>query len=104
MMYISLCLLLRQLCVVEAVSLLTHQVCVDHFPHQLDTLLLSLLPLMVVGYHGNDMSGRVLKAVAGSGLSRVHPLLQDLKSVKTSQGTCNIIKSSAKIQDYCYAV
>ena len=86
-----MCSCCRQSCVVETVSLLTNETTVDYFSDQLDTILLSILPLMIVGHHGNHMCWRIIKEVAGSSLSKAHPLLQDLKSVKTSQGTskCN---------------
>lgn len=86
-----MCICCRQSCVVAAVGLLTNETTVDHFSDQLDRIIISILPLMIVGYHGSDMCGRVVKEVSGSSLSKTYPLLQDLKSVKTSKGTskCN---------------
>ena len=76
----------RQSCVSEAVTILSSRFFIDNFPDKLNTIVLALLPLVFVGYHGNKQCRHILHVIAGSPLSQVHQILKEIENVCKCEG------------------
>ena len=79
----------RQSCVSEAVTILSSRFFIDNFPDKLNTIVLALLPLVFVGYHGNKQCRHILHVIAGSPLSQVHQILKEIENVCKCEGESN---------------
>ena len=76
----------RQSCILVAVSLLTSEQFCESYSDELDNMVLAILPLMLLGYHGNSECSRILKIVSESPLSKCHPLLKKFNTIAINEG------------------
>ena len=77
---------IRQSCVLVAVSLITSEQFCESYSKELDNVVLAILPLMLLGYHGNSECSHILKIVSESSLSKCHPLLRNLNTIAVNEG------------------
>ena len=77
---------IRQSCVLVAVSLITSEQFCESYSKELDNVVLAILPLMLLGYHGNSECSHILKIVSESSLSKCHPLLRNVNTIAINEG------------------
>ena len=78
----------RQQCVINLIGVLTSETAYHQLGSRLEDILLRLIPLFMLGYYGNDASGRAAVEVAVSYLGNHHPLLEGLDQLTASDGKC----------------
>ena len=76
----------RQQCVIDLIGVLTSETAYHQLGGRLEDVLLQLIPLFMLGYYGNDASGRAAVEVAMSYLGNHHPLSEGLDHLTASDG------------------
>ena len=75
-----------QSCALRATGILGSQILLDSAPDSVDDVVITLLPLLFVGRHGNQFVSDVGNVLVTSALGRTHPLLVGMEAVIASEG------------------